>query len=136
MSTRKIKPWVTSACPRNSETTRVSLTRNEVKHSSMCLICLKVNFLCVCLWMNIRSSFLSIFALKASCFFASLFCSASLEFSEIFNYRNNDSFICDIPADIFYQFDSCIFILLIFFHVKGFLFVFNCIAIFFHAYEL
>ena len=88
--------------------TRVSLTRNEVKHSSMHLICLKVNFLCVCLWMNIRSSFWSICALKASCFFASLFCSASLEFSEVFNYRNNDSFICDIPA-IFYQFDSCIF---------------------------
>ena len=28
--------------------TCISLTRNEVKHSSMCLVCLKVNFLCVC----------------------------------------------------------------------------------------
>ena len=87
--------------------------------------------------MNICSSFLSIFALKACSFFASLFSSVSLEFSEIFNYRNNDSFIYDIPADIFYQFDTCIFILLIFFYVKGFLlYVFKCIAIFFHAYEL
>ena len=87
--------------------------------------------------MNICSSFLPIFALKVFCFFVSLFSFVSLEFSEIFNYRNNDSFIYYIPADIFYQFDTCIFILLIFFHVKGFLlYVFKRTAIFFHAYEL
>lgn len=91
--------------------------------------------ICVCVvCVNICSSFLSIFVLKGFCFFACLFCFVPLDSSEIFNYRNNGPFICDISANIFYQFDSYIFILLIFFHVKGFLLhVFKCINIFFYA---
>lgn len=94
--------------------------------------------ICVCVvCVNICSSVLSIFVLKVFCFFACLFCFVPLDSSEIFNYRNNGPFICDISANIFYQFDGYIFILLIFFHVKGFLLhVFKCINIFFYAHAL